>query len=85
LFYRWIFSFYSEGERRSDARKEPAMTMLTLTILITILKNPVALKEQGLRRIIAEAAVTAASAWTAYACTGSRAQQLLEEPYSYRG
>ena len=42
------------------------MTMLTLTILITILKNP------------------AASAWTAYACTGSRAQQLLEEPYPYR-
>ena len=60
------------------------MTMLTLTILITILKNPVALKEQGLCRIIAEAAVTAASAWTAYACTGSRAQQLLEEPYPYR-
>lgn len=60
------------------------MTMLTLTIFITILKNPLAVKEQGLRRIIAEAAVTAASSWTAYACTGSHAQQLLQEPYPYR-
>ena len=60
------------------------MTAIILTVLTMLIRNPEAIRTQGIRKVVTGTVAEMAARWTSYAVAGERWNQLLEEPAPYR-